>query len=385
MKKLTILIFVVCVTLILTACAPKVETQVEATPPAPATAVIAEGNIRPSEAVNLAFQARGTVDEILVRQGDAVRKGDVLARLSNYKQAAAQLAAAQLELTQAQQAFDTLNRTADLDRARAWDVYQKAQKTRADAQKEWDDLNLRDIQDRIDDQQANVNDRKKDLEDAQDEFDRYKDLESDNSKRKTAEDKLRNEQKDYDSAVAELEKIQRERDSVRAALDAALSSEAEAKHQYELTANGPNADQLALAQSRLDNAKAQVAAAQSALDNYELKSPFDGVLADVSIDPGEQVGPEKAAVSVANFSEWIVETTDVTELEVVKLAVGQKVTMVPDALPNVELTGVVTEISQAYKQQGGDILYTVRIKVDEVDPLVRWGMTVQATFKPLEK
>ena len=33
-------------------------------------------------------------------------------------------------------------------------------------------------------------------------------------------------------------------------------------------------DQLALAQVQLDNANAQVAAAQAALDSYDLKAPF---------------------------------------------------------------------------------------------------------------
>jgi len=45
---------------------------------------------------------------------------------------------------------------------------------------------------------------------------------------------------------------------------------------------------------------------------------------------------------------------------------------------------VVEEISQSFKSQGGDILYTVRIKVDDVDPRMRWGMTVEVTFEPLD-
>jgi hypothetical protein len=68
----------------------------------------------------------------------------------------------------------------------------------------------------------------------------------------------------------------------------------------------------------------------------------------------------------------------------VDVAVGQKVSILADALPDVEMSGVVEEISQSYKSQGGDILYTVRIKVDDVDPRMRWGMTVEVTFEPLK-
>lgn len=385
-NKLIPLIFILALSL--TACANQQAAPAAAnTPSAPAassTAVVAEGHLKPVRAANLSFQARGIVEQVNIKIGDRVRKGDVLARLSNAPQAEAGLAAAKLELLNAQQALDALNRTADANRAAAWDAYQKAQIARAEAQKKWNDLNPRDIQKRIDDQQATVNERKQNLEDAQTEFDKYKDLDKDNSKRKTAEDKLRAAQRDYDNAVAELEKIQRERDSVRAALDAALAAEAEARYQWELSADGANKEQLALAQSRLEAAKAQVAAAEAALANYILTAPFDGVVMDVAVSAGEQVGPEARAVSVADTSAWIIETSDITELEVVELSVGQAVTFTPDALPDLALKGIVTEISGASYLQSGDVIYTVYIKVDETDPRLKWGMTVEVTFEPLQ-
>ena len=49
------------------------------------------------------------------------------------------------------------------------------------------------------------------------------------------------------------------------------------------------------------------------------------------------------------------------------------------------MNGVVTEISQSSFVQGGDVIYTVRIQAEEVDPRVKWGMTVEVTFESLEK
>jgi multidrug resistance efflux pump len=89
-------------------------------------------------------------------------------------------------------------------------------------------------------------------------------------------------------------------------------------------------------------------------------------------------------VSVINTSSWIIETTDITELEVVSLAVGQKVTFTADAFGDVTMNGVVTEISQSSFVQSGDVIYTVRIQAEDVDPRVKWGMTVEVTFEPLE-
>jgi hypothetical protein len=48
------------------------------------------------------------------------------------------------------------------------------------------------------------------------------------------------------------------------------------------------------------------------------------------------------------------------------------------------MSGVVEEISRSFKSQGGDILYTARIRVQNVDPRMRWGMTVEVTFEPLK-
>lgn len=371
-KKLIILIMLVVVfALALAACGNQTGTPVNQPTPVPVNAVIAEGHLRPVKGVVLAFQAPGTVAEILVKQGDSVKEGEVLMRLSNADQARS-------ALVSAQQAYDLLLRNASGDRAKFWQAYMDAQKVRETAQKKWDDLNLNDIENRIEDRQKDVEDRKIDLEQAQRDFDKVKDLNKDDPKYKEKQDDLDHAQSDYDEAVKNLESTMRERDVPRANLDAALAAEAEAKYQYDLTASGPNTDQLALAKAQLD-------AAQENLDNYELKAPFDGEVGNVSVDAGQQVGPETPAVSVADFTAWIIETDDVTELEVVKLAVGQAVTMVPDALPDVTLNGTIESISQSFTKQGGDILYTVRIKVKDVDPRIRWGMTVEATFPPLEK
>ena len=386
MKKWMILILPMTVmALILTACGAGTPTPTAQMTPIPADVVIAEGHLAPNDDQTLSFTVPGKVAEILVEKGQKVREGDVLVRLADKEQAEAALASAQLELTSAQQAYDQLVRTDGLGRADAWQAYMDAQKARATAQRKWDNLNVDDIENRIDDAQAEVNDRKKDLEDAQDDFNKYVNLDKDNSKRKSAKNKLDNAQQDYDEAIAKLESVTRERDSVRAALDRALADEAEAKHQYEISQGGPNAEQKALAEARLNNAKAQVASAENNLTNYELKAPFDGEIMDSNVSVNQMVGPETWAVVVADTSQWFIDTSDLTELDVVNVAVGQNVSITADALPGVTMTGVVQEISQTYKSQGGDILYTVRIKVDDIDTRMRWGMSVEVTFEPLEK
>lgn len=373
MKKniLRIVTLFAILTLMLTACG----TQPEATP-APSNAVtsndvVAEGRLEPIHAVNLSFQARGVVEAVMVKAGDSVKQGDVLVRLANAGGAEAQLAIAQND-------YNVLLRTEDGNRAQLWQAYLNTQIARGKAEKKWEDLNVQSIEDSIEDRKATIEDRQQDVKDAQEEFDKYKDLDKENSKRKSAEDELEEAQDDLSQAVRDLEAKTRERDEVRAAYDAALGVETEAKYQYEISLDGPNADQLAIAKINLD-------AAQDILSNYVITAPFDGTVADVNVKVGEQVTVETRAVSVADFSAWIVETTDVTELEVVKLSIGQPVSLVPDALPDLTLKGTITEISQAFTQQGGDILYTVHIAVTDADPRLKWGMTMETTFRELPK
>jgi len=328
--------------------------------------VVAEGRLKPVKGTNLSFQVRGLVEEILVKAGDSVSQGDILARLAN-------AGGAQAQIVVAQNVYDTLIRTENGNRANLWQAYLNAQIARGVVEKIWDDLNVTDIENRIEDDKATVEYRQQDVIDRQADFDKYKDLDKDNSKRKKAKDDLDKAQAALNQAVRTLEDTTRERDGARAAYDAALGLEAEAKHQYDISADGPNADQLTLAKANLE-------AAKDALSNYVLSAPFDGVVADVNVKLGDQVGTETRAISIANFNSWVVETTDITELEVVKLSIGQKVTLVPDALPDVTLNGIVTDISQAYVQQGGDILYMVRISLTDSDPRLKWGMTLETTF-----
>jgi len=76
-----------------------------------------------------------------------------------------------------------------------------------------------------------------------------------------------------------------------------------------------------------------------------------------------------------------IETDNLTEIEVVDVAVGQVVSIVPDALPGVTHSGTVETIDDFFVEKRGDVTYTARIRLEEIDPRLRWGMTVVVTFE----
>lgn len=382
MKLKKLLFMLVVFSLLLTACGaeetpvPEVKTEMLTLDD-----VVAEGRILPARDVMLNFSARGTVEEVLVEEGDTVTKDQVIIRLADREQAEAALRAAELALTDAQQTYDDFVRTGGLATADAWQAYLDAQIVRADAEREWEKVDVDALKDDIDDAQAEVNDRQDDLDTALEDLEKYADLDSDNTKRKDAEDTVDAAQDDLNEAQRKLEEVQRKLDDPRAALDAALAVEAEAKRDYETRADdGLDPEQKALLEAQLANAKAQVAAAQSALDAYDLKAPFDGTITDINVEVGQLVGAEVWAAKIADLTEFHVETSDLTELEVVKVSEGQRVAVTPDALPELVLGGVVERVSESFASQAGDIVYVVTIRLEDDDPSLRWGMTVEVSF-----
>ena len=343
--------------------------------------VVAEGHLLPALSSWLNFAAQGRVDEILVKEGDQVAKDQVLMRLADREGTEASLLAAELELTHARQDYDDFLRMSEFATAEAWQVYLGAQFQQAEAERKWEDLNLESLEDNIDDAWVEVRDREDDLEDAQEEWEKYQDVKETNYTRQAAEDDLEEAQESYNEAQRDLEEAIREIDSVRAALDAALAAKAEAKREYEMwSQEGFDLDQLTLLESRVTVAEAGVNAAQKVLDNFTLRAPFAGTVTDIYLEIGQFVGPEARAAQLADLSEFIIETSDLTELEVVKISVGQTVEIVPDALPDILLLGKVEQIGQSFKTQAGDITYKVTIRLDETDPRLRWGMTVELMF-----
>jgi len=346
------------------------------------SSVISQGNLVPKDYMYLAFPGGGHISEILVKQGDQVTTGQLLASLGDRQQYQANLTATQLEVENAQQALNDLNKNADISSANAWLTLEDANQAVIQAEIAWSLVDTDDYQKKIDDAEIKVSDAKTALDDAQTEFDKYANLAADNPTRKTAETALTTAQDDYDAAVHERDQLIIDKNKAEASLQLAQALQAKAQTNYDSTRQGPDPDQLKLAQMNLDTALAHQTSAQAALDNLDLKAPFSGTVVDVNVSVGELVGSDKWAVLVADFSEWYVDTSDLTEQEVTKVSIGQGATIKPDALPDLQVKGEVIEIADRFYVQAGDVLYKVRLHVPQPDPNFRWGMTVEVTFNP---
>ncbi len=383
LKLLTV--FILTALMISSCSALKVQSTPETTPiptVESSGSVISQGNLVPKQFMYLSFPSGGHISEVKVSQGDQVTAGQVLATLGDREQYQANVTAAELEVENAQQALDSLNQNADITSSNAWLALLDANEQLIQAETAWSAIDTDAYQKKIDDANIEVADKQTALDDAQTEYDKYANLEADNPTRKKAEDDLKKAQDDYDAAVHARDQLVIDRDRAQANLEMAQAVQVKAQSDYDATRQGPDPDQLKIAQMNLDTAQAHLASAQLAVDNLDLKAPFSGTVVDVNVDPGQLVGSGTWAVLVADYSEWYVETNDLTEQEVVNISVGQSASLAPDALPDQKYNGTVTEIADMFNVQAGDVLYKVRLLVENPDPQFRWGMTTEVTFAP---
>lgn len=343
--------------------------------------VIAEGRVVPKEYAALSLPVRGDIADIFVKESDTVTRGQILLNLADREQAKAALEQAKVAQINAQQQLDALNRTAAMVRAQAENDLTVAKTAVADAQKALDELDTQDFKDELENKQIAVQDAEDLLKDEQEILDKYLDLDKDNATRKAAQTAVDDALVALHNAQRDLILQQSQLDQTRAALDLATARLTEAQRVLDACKDGPDAEKLALAKAQVAAAEAQVVSAQAAVDSYDLKAPYDGTVMEIrNLEIGETILPGQTLMTIANTSSWYVETKDLTELDVVKIQIGQKVTIKSDALSALTMDGEVESISRVYSEKSNDVLYTVRVRLINPDSQLRWGMTVNVTF-----
>jgi multidrug resistance efflux pump len=128
-------------------------------------------------------------------------------------------------------------------------------------------------------------------------------------------------------------------------------------------------------EARLEQARWTVAQIEQQIADAELRAPLAGTVGSVDVRAGELVQPGQPLVILGDLDTLRVETTDLDEIDVVQVAVGQEAAITFDALPDRVIVGHVTRVSPMAESGAGGVHYTVVLELEEVDPVLRWGMT----------
>lgn len=289
--------------------------------------VSALGYLRPEgEVVNLSapmvLNGQGTnrVAKLLVKQGDRVETGQMIAVLDNYAslQAAVDLALKEVEVAQAQ-----LQRV----KAGAQSGELNAQAATI-AQLEAEQKGQLLMQDRT------VARLEAELQNSEIEYNRHLQLFSEGAITASALDQ---KQLIWRTAQEQLEEAKTDRDRIAASFD---QQQKTAQATYDKLAEvRPTDVQVAIAETQRAQAKVDQAKAQ--LDLAYIRAPIDGQILKIHTRPGEMVG-SKGIVAIGQ-TDRMNAIAEVYELDIHRVRVGQTATITSDALPQ-PLQGKVIEV-----------------------------------------
>ena len=173
-------------------------------------------------------------------------------------------------------------------------------------------------------------------------------------------------QKNYADRIIPLAEL----DRARTALEAARAS-------------------VAAMENRINQARANLAAARDTLSKTTLTAPMDGIVTALPVEEGEVAvigtmnNPGTILLTIADMS--VVEAVmEVDETEIPNVKIGQRATVTIDAYPNKTFNGVVTEVgsspinAQAAQSGTEAVNFEVKIQVENPPEGVRPGFSATA-------
>ncbi len=144
-----------------------------------------------------------------------------------------------------------------------------------------------------------------------------------------------------------------------------------------------------VARGQLGQSEAALQVAQVARSHAELTAAFDGLLADVFVDPGDEVQIGANVFELVDDARLHVEAT-IDEADIGRVKVGQPATLRLDALPDHPIAGVVSKLDPTVRKDEKGAR-TLRIEVEVADLAravvagVRPGMSANVDVRVAEK
>jgi HlyD family secretion protein len=298
--------------------------RIERREQAPSDALVLHGNVDIRQ-VELAFNAAGRIDQVLVHEGDRVAQGQLLAvldmrRLERAQQLAAAQVAAQREV---------------VARFRAGSRPEEISKARADAEA------------------ARI-----DARNAAHTYERLKAL------------------------AAQHFIPEQQADDARAAAAAASARLKAAEETRRLVVLGPRKEDTAAAEATLAANEAALAIAQRDLAEASLRAPVAGVIENRVLEPGDMASPQKAVFTLA-LAEPLWVRAYVPGPDLGKIRVGGRATVRTDSYPGkryrawvgfVSPTAEFTPKSVETQEVRTQLVYQVRVFVCAPQGELRLGM-----------
>lgn len=169
------------------------------------------------------------------------------------------------------------------------------------------------------------------------------------------------------------------------AVQSAENALSQAKGDLTLKQAGNRPEAIASQRAQVEVQEATLTGLYTDLSKRRIVAPIDGIVTDVPVELGETVSPGKPAVSMQTKGNFEI-TTNISEIDIGKVKVGDNVSITLDAFPKTEVwTGKVVKIDPAEKVVEGVIFYETTVVFDVADERLRSGMTANLTIETEKK
>ena len=166
---------------------------------------------------------------------------------------------------------------------------------------------------------------------------------------------------------------------VKQAEDQLAGAEADLKLVQEKQKERYSQPEIARVEAQKSEAQSAYAAAQNILSQLNIRAPFDGVVYSLPVHQGTYVNPGDLVLQEANLSKVLVRAY-VDEPDVGRLAVGQRIDLTWDAIPGRTWQGSVSTIPSTVKLIGTRNVGETTCIVDNQDlkllPNINVGVTI---------
>ncbi|KKW41308.1 MAG: Efflux transporter, RND family, MFP subunit, partial [Candidatus Peregrinibacteria bacterium GW2011_GWA2_54_9] len=123
--------------------------------------------------------------------------------------------------------------------------------------------------------------------------------------------------------------------------------------------------------------------AKRALEKYELRAPFDGIVRRIDFQVGDNLlaDANETKYVVLENPDYFIVTVQLDQVDVVHVKEGQKASIVFDALPEETFEGVIDFIDTTPIQSSGVVSYEVEIALQPTGHTILSGMTAKVEIE----
>lgn len=178
-------------------------------------------------------------------------------------------------------------------------------------------------------------------------------------------------------------------DAARSAYEVALSTLAAYQARASLVTEGNRPDTIAAQQAEVERSQAIVKLAKTALEDTIVTSPLDGLVLTKNFEQGEYVNAGSAIGTVGNWRDcWVKVYISSSQLGLIQ--VGQGVRIRVDSFPDRDFSGNIKEISQQAEftprqsitqQERANMVFAVKVKIDNAEGILKPGMPADVVIE----